>query len=295
MSLDNGQTELDNGCLILLSFRHGYWDYQSVCGVLESVSLLYKFPPRETLTLMTITQRALERQFLRKSLGRPQCAYRPVYRSLTLHTRSIVIDYLRQYAQDKDVAITCIYCNYKEQAKQTVPELVASLLKQLVQDHPVVSGHVKSLYDHHWVQGTRPAHGGFTQALRSEIGRYSKVFIVVDALDELVERDQGYLVKELRSLADTVNLMVTSRPLPMIDQLFQGTRRVDILANECDVRTYIEVRTLREPRLILHVKGQKNLQESMVSKIIANVQGMYVYPVIFGMALPIHISPGFCL
>ena len=71
MSSDNGQTELDNGCLSLLSFRHGYWDYQSVCGVLESVSLLYKFPPRETLTSITITQRALERQFLRKSLGVP--------------------------------------------------------------------------------------------------------------------------------------------------------------------------------------------------------------------------------
>ena len=193
---------------------------------------------------------------------------------------------ISQYFQEKDVAITCIYCNYKEQAKQTVLELVASLLKQLVQDHPMISAQVKSLYDRHFVRGTHPAHDEFTKALRAEIARYSKIFIVVDALDELAERDQGYLITELRSLANVVNLMVTSRPLPSIERFFQDTKRVDILANERDVRTYIQVRTLREPRLLLHVEGQQMLRESMVIKIIANVQGMCAFPII--IVLPSH-------
>ena len=73
----------------------------------------------------------------------------------------------------------------------------------------MISAQVKSLYDRHFVRGTRPAHDEFTKALRAEIARYSKIFIVVDAVDELAERDQGYLITELRSLANVVNLMVT--------------------------------------------------------------------------------------
>jgi hypothetical protein len=94
-------------------------------------------------------------------------------------------------------------------------------------------------------------------------------------MNELAERDHGHLVTELRSLANIANLMVTSRPLPSIEQLFRDTKRVNISANEHNVLTYIELRTLREPRLLLHGEGQQNLQES-ISKIIANVQGMSV-------------------
>jgi len=76
-----------------------------------------------------------------------------------------------------------------------VRELIAAVLKQL--GNTVLSDNVKSLYDYHFVWGTRPELNVLTEILRLEIGTYSMVFIVVDALDELFEHDQGYIITKL--------------------------------------------------------------------------------------------------
>src|SRR5271156_5095192 len=57
-----------------------------------------------------------------------------------IHSRSIVVNHLQTLCEENDsVATTCIYCNYKEQAEQTVPNLVATLLKQMTQDRRAIS------------------------------------------------------------------------------------------------------------------------------------------------------------
>ena len=114
-------------------------------------------------------------------------------------------------------------------------------------------------------------HWELTTALKSEIGAYSKVFIVIDALDEC-PKDNGTrlnLLKTLRSLVGTVNLMVTSRDLSSIAREFQGMKRLEIRAHDQDVRRYIEGRIARAPRQ--HLKA---LQENIVNKIVENVRGM---------------------
>lgn len=194
---------------------------------------------------------------------------------LIVQTRSIVINYLQNAFKGKDAVIAYIYCNYREQMEQTVSGLIASLLKQVVQDQPMVSDNVKAIYEHHFVRGTRPTHDEFRRALQSEIGT-SCAYIVVDALDEFPERDQGYLIKELQSLGDTIHLMVTSRPLTSIGQHFQYATHIDIRANDSDIRKYIKYRILRENRLVLHVHSDQALQESIIEKTITNAKGMYV-------------------
>jgi len=184
-----------------------------------------------------------------------------------------VIDYLQNFFKGKDAAIVCIYCNYKEQTEQTVSELIASLLKQLVQDRPMTSDHVKSLYEQHVARGTRPTYDELRKVFQSEIGT-STVYVVVDALDECLERDQGHLMTELRSLGSAIHLMVTSRPLLSIEQLFQHATRLDIWANDADVRKYVEDRIGHEYRLLLHVNTDHALREIIVEKIAANVKGM---------------------
>jgi hypothetical protein len=188
-----------------------------------------------------------------------------------------VVDHLRTAFHDMNVAVACIYCNYKEQAKQTVHELIASLLKQLAQQQPTLSANVKELYRRY--QGNRAiprklAH--LTKALQLEISAYSQVFIVVDALDECLEGNQRQLMIELQSLTSTlgVKLMVTSRLLASIEAQFRGAKRLDICANNDDVRTYIECRIRSEPRLARHIESHPPLQESIMNEIVANVRGM---------------------
>ena len=98
----------------------------------------------------------------------------------------------------------------------------------------------------------------------------SKVFIIVDALDECREDDatRALLLQVLRSLPLQVNLMVTSRNLPSIGRDFEGAKRLHIRAKDDDMKVYIEGRIAFGPRHL------KNLQEAIVNKIVKNAKGM---------------------
>jgi hypothetical protein len=170
-----------------------------------------------------------------------------------------------------------IYCNYKEQATQTPFNLVGSLLKQLVQDHRASYEHVKPMYKYHHERRTHPTFEELRQALQVEMKTFTKVFILVDALDECAETNdtRAKLLTVLESFASIANILVTSRDLASIARHFCSTKRLDIHADDQDVRRYIESRIPHEPRLALHVKGCPELQEEIVNKIIENVRGMY--------------------
>jgi hypothetical protein len=192
------------------------------------------------------------------------------------YPRSIIVDYLQNVFKTDRVAILYIYCNYREQSRQTISNLVASLLKQLVQDSSTAYDNIKSFYNRHRDHETRPTLDELRAELRSQIERYSKAFIVVDALDECAEvgGTRAGLLAALRSLP--VNLLVTSRELHSISEEFCGSKRLDILASNQDVQRYIESRIPHEPRLARHVKNHPELQDEIVTKITKNAGGMYV-------------------
>ncbi|RAQ58980.1 ankyrin repeat-containing protein [Aspergillus flavus] len=86
--------------------------------------------------------------------------------------RSIIVDHLRrEFNANNKVGVACVYCNSKGQARQTVDSILASLLLQLVvaRGGPVDDEMLMK----------------FTRYFYHEIRRYSKVFLIVDALDEL--------------------------------------------------------------------------------------------------------------
>ena len=186
-------------------------------------------------------------------------------------TRSIIVNHLQSLFKDANVSVACIYCNYKEQDVHTASNLVASLLRQMVQNSRAISDNVRSFYKYHQNRDTRPTLDEFTHALQSEIRPYTKIFVVVDALDECSEGNdtRANILKALRSLGRTVNLVVTSRDLPSIASEFQDAKCLSIYAHNDDMRRYIEGRIARTPRRHL-----KTLQETIVSKIIENVKGM---------------------
>ncbi|KIM87085.1 hypothetical protein PILCRDRAFT_64497, partial [Piloderma croceum F 1598] len=185
---------------------------------------------------------------------------------------AIAIDHLQRALPDESIAIAFVYCNHKEQATQNLRELIAGLLKQFIQRHPVISASVNSLYDKHHRMSTRPNLDELKEVLRMEVDRYSKVFIIIDALDELVERGRGRLIKEVQSLAN-VRLLITSRPLAVIEQILLGEKSIDIRAHEEDVRKYVKHRIdiLDKSRASIFAGG-----EEVKDKICINVRDMFL-------------------
>ena len=192
-----------------------------------------------------------------------------------------MVEHLQKWFKGKDIAVVCIFCNYEERSTQSLEELIASVLKQIIQDQPLASENIKALCEEFRDKQKHPRLSNLIDALRSEIQTYSKVFVVLDALDECQEDYQGRLIAELESISSKVYLMVTSRPLDLIKQRFQVACHLDINAMDGDVRKYIKSRIRRgqtKNEILLEQLARENrgLQDSIEEKIVTNARGMFV-------------------
>jgi hypothetical protein len=152
----------------------------------------------------------------------------------------------------------------------TAPNIIASVLKQLIQTRDAVSTNTKSFHKRHQRLRTSPTLVEFTGALKYEISTFSKAFIIIDALDECSEDNgtRSSLLSALRSLSGNIRVLVTSRDIPSIniEQDFFGTRRLDIRAEENDMKKYIRSRIPRN--------YPAELKQIVVDKVIENARGM---------------------
>jgi hypothetical protein len=189
--------------------------------------------------------------------------------------RSIVIDHLlKTFKNDDNVGTAFIYCTYEDKTNvtHTPVNLIASLWMQLV-DSKQLSEQAIALYNTHARRGSRPSLKEVSKVLSTEIARYAQIFIVVDALDELSEETgirQSFLA-ELRSLPATVKVIITSRGGVDISMGFNDTVRMEIFANEGDMRKYL---TSSITHWHSWVKENLSLQEIIISNIIQSAQGM---------------------
>ncbi len=134
---------------------------------------------------------------------------------------SIVIEKLRELYQGQNVAVFMLYCNYNDPETHSVQPLIASLLKQHIQRQSVVDKKLGELHEAHYKKETRPTLEELKNLLGNAISQYDKTFIVLDALDEMPdEQCRSNLVDSLRAFGQKTNLLVTSRPMPAIQQLF---------------------------------------------------------------------------
>jgi Cdc6-like AAA superfamily ATPase len=195
----------------------------------------------------------------------------------------------RSIQNEDSVGIAYLYCNFQQQNKQKAEELLASLLKQLAQEH---SATVKDLYDRHKITQTRPSSDEISRALQSMADVYSRVFIVVDALDECQISDGGRtrLLSEIFNLQvrSGANIFATSRFIPDITEKFQGSISLEIRASDEDMQRYLDGRILESESVVL-----KTSREEIKAEIMKAVDGMYVPSVLLQETEQINIYLGF--
>jgi hypothetical protein len=193
---------------------------------------------------------------------------------------SIVIDNLiAMFGNDGNVGIAYIYCNFRQRGVQTAEGLLRSLLKQLAQELFPLADCVKHFYNRRGAKQIPPSFSDFSRALRSVAAMYSRVFIVVDALDECQASDscRSTFLSEIFSLqAKTrANFFATSRPIPDIEGEFKGCLTREILASDEDVYRYLDGHMSQLPKFILSLP---ELQKEIRTEITSAVEGMQVNP-----------------
>lgn len=189
---------------------------------------------------------------------------------------SIVVDYLyTKFKKDPSICIVYLYCNFQRRHEQKPEDLIASLLKQLVLEQSFVSDTVKTLYNQHKDRRTRPSLDEISSTLYSVITTFSRVYIIVDALDECQLSDgcRSRFISTLFNLQTktTTKLFATSRPIPDIEKEFKGCLSHDILASEEDILRYLDGHKSQLPKIVL---TRPELQEQIITGIVKAVKGM---------------------
>ncbi|PSN73160.1 hypothetical protein BS50DRAFT_672111 [Corynespora cassiicola Philippines] len=160
---------------------------------------------------------------------------------------SIIISYLQERYRNDNVGIAYYYFNYTLDQTQSAEVVLACLLKQLLQSHWSVPDDIKRVWKLHRADQSSPLHEELLESLSKVIKSYSRVFVVIDALDQLHVTDGMALDKLLTSLFVTqqltpFNLLATTRHESDITARFQKRILKDIRATTEDVGAYVDTR-----------------------------------------------------
>lgn len=189
---------------------------------------------------------------------------------------AVVVDHLRKTLNTSETPVACIYCNYKQQESQTTLAILESILQQLLLVQPTIPEMIRDFHHQHTLKSTRPSLKDVSAMLSSQVRTFKKLFVVVDALDELSVSNptRESLLDELRALQPYVHLFVTSRPSVGALNVFEDALVIELRADELDVSTYCAARLREERRLATWVRTDLNLQEEITRTLVSNAQGM---------------------
>lgn len=192
----------------------------------------------------------------------------------TILTSIVINDLIIRFQNDPTIGIAYIYLNFRLRDDQKIESLMASLLKQLARSQSFPES-VKHLYDQHRQRRTRPSADEISKVLQVVAAMYSKVLIIIDALDECHSfSDCGskllsYIFDLQANTATT--FFATSRPIPDIEGQFKTHLRREISATNEDVCIYLDCHMSDLPRCILN---RPDIQEKIKNEIASAVEGM---------------------
>jgi len=171
---------------------------------------------------------------------------------LTARISSLVIDSLCDRAQDDDIAVAGLYCDFLSQQDQTTTNIMGALLKQLV-NRGGIPDHLREAFQKAKKEfgGRAPRLTDLMGMLKILIASLPRVFICIDALDECLPK---YVPEILESLRDIVQesprtrIFLTGRPHVREDvqRYFSAAVVIPISPNRGDIRNYVEMRLDRD-------------------------------------------------
>ena len=176
-----------------------------------------------------------------------------------------------RFQHQPTIGIAYIYCNFQRQFEQKPEDLLASLLKQLVQGQPTVPDCVKDLHSRHKGKLTRPSREELSRVLQLTVAVYKKAFIIVDALDECTAEYRTTFLSEIFKLQvkSETNIFATSREFAKSFPFDGVLLFLEIRAIDEDLRTYLNGEMLKQPDIF-----NAGIREMAAADIIKAADGM---------------------
>ncbi|KAK5008208.1 hypothetical protein LTR28_004285 [Elasticomyces elasticus] len=150
---------------------------------------------------------------------------------------------------------------------QDIQDINLAEQPQLIRLQESIPPELQTLIQRKEREGTRTKVGEIVPILVSELKKYSRAFVVIDALDEFNPSNHS-LEPLLWSLQKVSSIMVTSR----YSRLVKGAAMfLDIVAPPADIERYVDAQFSTLPP---SVSGKPDLRTTVVSGITALADGM---------------------
>ncbi|KAJ4288945.1 hypothetical protein N0V90_011287 [Kalmusia sp. IMI 367209] len=194
----------------------------------------------------------------------------------TMMAAAIIEDLRNEFDNDPDVGIAFLYCSYKRQQEQTLGACLAEILMQLLQGLSTPPQYLQTLYGRHRRQKSRPGIDELTIALKSVCISYTKVYLVIDALDEYskIPSSLTELLEEIVQLqvGHPISFLATSRHnISGVRQIFDGRPRIEIRAQEEDVRKVLDSEMSHMPSCIVRNPALQAIVKHEITKAIDGI------------------------
>jgi hypothetical protein len=191
--------------------------------------------------------------------------------------RSTIVAYLeRRFEPKNNVKVAYLYCDYKD-PDQTGINLIASLLQQIVQSEAELSDGINALYRDHTRRQTRTSLADFSRLLQTGAHRFSRLFVVIDGMDECTDNTRDFLLSTIRKLQPYLNLLITAHShLSIISDTFKDASLLEICASHEDIKRYIRGRLKKESRLQEYIRKDPKLENRIITRIAGITEGRSV-------------------
>lgn len=184
---------------------------------------------------------------------------------------AIVVRHLCNVPASNDMMVAWFYCNYRMRHDQSAYNVLSALLRQFIERDTSVPDSLWGFLGNCKSKRSYPTNNELAEAFSLACTGVRKSFVVVDALDELDERERRKLIPLLRRIRSTskIRLLVTSRP--GYEQQFRDATCLEVRASEADIRKYVAGRI---PDMCSFVQKDETLRNEIQESIVQVVDGM---------------------
>ena len=174
-------------------------------------------------------------------------------RSLTAsNISSLVIDWLCDQVNDRDVAVAGLYCDYLAQDEQSAVNMLGAILNQLLERDGIPEPVRQAFRNGKRGFGGRALQlSDLVKILKTTVASLPEVFICIDGLDECLPKNRRELLESLQDIVKalpTTRVFLSGRPhvRDEIKGYFAEAIMIPVIPTIGDIERYLEMRLGRD-------------------------------------------------